>query len=211
MFATIWTCTQEWSLISRRTTAFTFATCHQALSCLSASIFSRSRRSLRFPRGGTRRCIASTASDGREQRRVRAVERERLLDHLVGIAFGRHRLSLRPHAASAAQSPYRRVYGPSAAMSSSCVPCSTIRPWSSTTIRSARRMVESRCAMTKAVRPARSRLSPFSIRRSVPMSTDEVASSRIRMRGFASRARAKATSWRWPSESRNPRSPSSVS
>ena len=31
MFVTIWMCTQEWSLISRRTTAFTFATCHQRL------------------------------------------------------------------------------------------------------------------------------------------------------------------------------------
>ena len=31
MFVTIWMWTQEWSLISRRTTAFTFATCHQAL------------------------------------------------------------------------------------------------------------------------------------------------------------------------------------
>jgi hypothetical protein len=47
--------------------------------------------------------------------------------------------------------------------------------------------------------------------RSVPMSTDEVASSRIRMRGSARRARAKATSWRWPSERRVPRSPSCVS
>ena len=31
MFATIWMCTQEWSLISRRATALTFATCHQRL------------------------------------------------------------------------------------------------------------------------------------------------------------------------------------
>jgi hypothetical protein len=29
MFVTIWMCTQEWSLISMRTVAFTFATCHQ--------------------------------------------------------------------------------------------------------------------------------------------------------------------------------------
>ena len=43
------------------------------------------------------------------------------------------------------------------------------------------------------------------------MSTELVASSRIRMLGSASSARAKATSWRWPSESREPRSPSSVS
>ena len=36
MFATIWMCTQEWSLISSRATAFTFATCHQALSWASS-------------------------------------------------------------------------------------------------------------------------------------------------------------------------------
>ena len=32
MLVTIWMCTQEWSLISMRLTALTFATCHQALS-----------------------------------------------------------------------------------------------------------------------------------------------------------------------------------
>ncbi len=41
MFATIWMCTQEWSLISRRTTALTFATCHHAFSCLSSLTRSR--------------------------------------------------------------------------------------------------------------------------------------------------------------------------
>ena len=53
--------------------------------------------------------------------------------------------------------------------------------------------------------------SACSIFRSVPMSTELVASSRIRMRGSASSARANATSCRWPSESREPRSPSCVS
>jgi hypothetical protein len=43
-------------------------------------------------------------------------------------------------------------------------------------------------------------------RRSVPMSTDDVASSRMRIRGSARSARANATSCRWPSESRVPRS-----
>ena len=36
MLATIWMCTQEWSLISSRATAFTFATCHQPLSWSSS-------------------------------------------------------------------------------------------------------------------------------------------------------------------------------
>ena len=36
MFVTIWMCTQEWSLISIRATAFTFATCHQRLELVVA-------------------------------------------------------------------------------------------------------------------------------------------------------------------------------
>src|SRR5439155_1285731 len=73
------------------------------------------------------------------------------------------------------------------------------------------RIVEGRRAMMNAVRsPSRSRSAP-SIFRSVPISTDDVASSRIRIRGSASRARANATSWRWPSDSREPRSCTSVS
>ena len=36
MFVTIWMCTQEWSLISMRATAFTFETCHQPFSCASS-------------------------------------------------------------------------------------------------------------------------------------------------------------------------------
>ena len=68
---------------------------------------------------------------------------------------------------------------PPAASSSSCVPCSTIRPPSSTTIRPAWRIVERRCAITIAVRPASSRRRPSSMRVSVWMSTFEVASSRI--------------------------------
>ncbi len=64
MFVTIWMCTQEWSLISKRSTAFTFATCHQPLSCLSSLTRSTSVRSLRFAREGTLMRIFSTASAG---------------------------------------------------------------------------------------------------------------------------------------------------
>src|SRR4051794_5808569 len=64
MFATIWMCTQEWSLISIRATAFTFATCHHALSCVSAFTRSTSVRSLRLPRSGTLIRICATASAG---------------------------------------------------------------------------------------------------------------------------------------------------
>ena len=64
MFATIWMCTQEWSLISIRATAFTFETCHHALSFLSSFTSSISERSLRLPRTGTLIFIRSIASAG---------------------------------------------------------------------------------------------------------------------------------------------------
>src|SRR6185295_9916952 len=111
----------------------------------------------------------------------------------------------------AAQSRYRRAYAPFASSSSSCVPASSIRPCSSTTIRPAPRIVDRRCAITIAVRPASSRRSPCSICDSVRTSTFEVASSRIRMRGSAAAARANATSCRCPADRCPPRSPTSVS
>ena len=64
MFVTIWMCTQEWSLISSRTTAFTFATCHQPLSWSSRFTRSITCVSLRLPRSGTRIRICATASFG---------------------------------------------------------------------------------------------------------------------------------------------------
>ena len=64
MFVTIWMCTQEWSLISMRATALTFATCHQPFSW--SSLFTRSItvRSFLFARTGTRMRICATASAG---------------------------------------------------------------------------------------------------------------------------------------------------
>ena len=91
------------------------------------------------------------------------------------------------------------------------MPLSAIVPCSRTTIRLARLIVDRRWAMTIAVRPASSRSRPCSIRRSVRTSTFEVASSRIRIRGSASSARAKATICRSPADSDVPRSPTSVS
>src|SRR6266545_2644531 len=64
MLATIWMCTHEWSLISSRTTALTFAECHHAFSCLSSLTRSTSARRFRFPRTGTLMRICSTASAG---------------------------------------------------------------------------------------------------------------------------------------------------
>ena len=53
---------------------------------------------------------------------------------------------------------HSEAYVPSAASSSSWLPISTIRPWSRTTIRSARAAVVSRCATTSVVRAAVSSL-----------------------------------------------------
>src|SRR5947208_12554852 len=64
MFVTIWTWTQEWSLIAIRETALTFATCHQPLSWLSALTRSITVRSLRLPRTGTLIRMRATASAG---------------------------------------------------------------------------------------------------------------------------------------------------
>ena len=64
MFVTIWMCTQEWSLISMRATALTFATCHQPLSWSSSLTRSITVRSLRFARTGTWIRIRVTASAG---------------------------------------------------------------------------------------------------------------------------------------------------
>src|SRR5579872_5994188 len=57
---------------------------------------------------------------------------------------------------------------------------------------SARRMVDRRWAMTKEVRPRISSARPSWISASLSLSSDEVASSRIRMRGLARMALALA-------------------
>ena len=60
------------------------------------------------------------------------------------------------------------------------------------------RTVDSRWAMTKTVRPSISWSIPFSIRASVRVSMELVASSRISTGGSATAARAMASSCRWP-------------
>ena len=94
---------------------------------------------------------------------------------------------------------------------SAWVPRSTTRPASITRICSARRMVESRCAITNVVRPRMRWASPSWMSASDSESRLEVASSRIRMRGSARIARAMETRCRWPPESLTPRSPTTVS
>src|SRR5205823_5848830 len=79
------------------------------------------------------------------------------------------------------------------------------------TPRSAMARVERRWAMTTAVRPDRSRARAWWTVRSLGRSSELVASSRIRTRGSARKARASATSCRWPAESDPPRLPTSLS
>ena len=85
------------------------------------------------------------------------------------------------------------------------------RPFSRTRMRSAPAIVLRRWAITKLVRPDISVCRLDWIRRSDSVSRLLVASSRIRMRGSASRARAMVRRWRCPPESLTPRSPMKVS
>ena len=75
---------------------------------------------------------------------------------------------------------------------------------------SASAIVESRWAITNVVRPRIASVRPprIGLRRA---STEAVASSRMRIRGSISSARAIASRWRWPPESVIPRSPMTVS
>ena len=86
-----------------------------------------------------------------------------------------------------------------------------IFPARTTRIMSALRMVESRWAMRKLVRPV-SRVEMASwMRASVLVSMEAVASSSTKMRGLASTARAKEISCFSPVESWPPPSPTSLS
>ena len=86
-----------------------------------------------------------------------------------------------------------------------------MRPASITRISSASITVDSRCAITSVVRPTAMRSSSAWIAFSVVESSAEVASSKIRIAGFFSSARAIATRCFSPPESFRPRSPTSVS
>jgi len=85
---------------------------------------------------------------------------------------------------------YSRAYAPSYSSSCSWLPCWTMRPASITRMRSASRMVERRCAITKLVRSVRSAAIACCTSTSVLVSTEEVASSRISSDGSARNALA---------------------
>ena len=82
--------------------------------------------------------------------------------------------------------------------SSSCVPMPTMPPSSSTTMRSASVMVETRCATTILVTCGNSRHNACLSLASVVRSSAENESSNTRMSGLCTIARAIASRWRWP-------------
>ena len=85
MFVTIWMCTQEWSLISIRTVAFTFATCHHPFSCRSAFTRSSSVRSFRFARSGRPDPHLVDRLRGRQARLPLGLLGDRLVDPLFRL------------------------------------------------------------------------------------------------------------------------------
>mmetsp|Transcript_24438 Transcript_24438/g.78839 ORF Transcript_24438/g.78839 Transcript_24438/m.78839 type:complete len:142 (-) Transcript_24438:1803-2228(-) len=103
------------------------------------------------------------------------------------------------------------LYMPARAMSSSCVPCSTILPLETTQMESAARMVDRRWATTTVVRWVMSRSIAFCTTCSDSESSAEVASSRSSTFGSTRSARAMAMRCFCPPDSWTPRSPTSVS
>src|SRR5262249_3163221 len=102
---------------------------------------------------------------------------------------------------------YNLRYVPRRVSKSSCVPESVMHPFSRTPMRSTRRTVVIRWAITNTVRPDIRFCSAACTRASDSLSSAEVASSRIRMGAFFSKARAIEMRWRSPPESRKPFSP----
>ena len=144
---------------------------------------------------------------------ARHVAEHRAAVEALAIAFNRPE----PHAAPPRLRPApncssaSRAYSGLAESSSACVPLATIRPRSMTTMRSAFCTVARRCAMTIVVRRAISFSSACCTSSSLAASSELVASSSSRIGGSLRIARAIAMRWRWPPESRMPRSPRNVS
>ena len=123
----------------------------------------------------------------------------------------RRRLTRPPDRRSPPETPRAGRSGHPGPAASSWSPSSTTRPWSSTAICSASRIVDRRCAMVIVVRPAMSRSRAAWSSRSVSLSRALVASSSTRTRGLRSRVRAMARRCFSPPENRWPRAPTTVS
>lgn len=102
------------------------------------------------------------------------------------------------------------AYIPARSTSSSCRPCSTIRPESNTKIRSACCTLASRWAITMVVRPVDAAAIACFTSLSVVASSCDVASSSSKISGSRMSARAIAKRWRWPPDNFDPWAPTSV-
>jgi succinyl-diaminopimelate desuccinylase len=156
----------------------------------------RARGDIRLPVG-----VTCAAGRGLPARRAGPAARHRLAHHAA------HRAGL--HRSRARARPPRRGRGDRGARQGAGGEHARRRL--TTTMRSALRMVASRCAMTSVVRPARQLRQRLLDGRSVSVSSAEVASSRIRIGGFFRKMRAMARRCFWPPESLTPRSPIIVS
>src|SRR2546425_7509423 len=152
-------------------------------------------------------------------RQILRTARERLPDRSRGPRPSQPRgdLSVRCHAAAGnrpheppdrapephadplrAASSQSRAYRPPRRSRSAWRPSSCTRPWWSTRMRSTPWTVESRWAIVIVVRPRATRIIALRISASDSGSTLDVASSRTRIAGLYTRARAMARSWRCP-------------
>mmetsp|Transcript_52435 Transcript_52435/g.124882 ORF Transcript_52435/g.124882 Transcript_52435/m.124882 type:complete len:105 (+) Transcript_52435:59-373(+) len=96
---------------------------------------------------------------------------------------------------------------PSRAASSACEPCSTTTPASRTATRGAAAIVEALCAISSTERPFMTRSRASRTRRSLSLSSADVASSSSSTRGSRRTARAMATLCFCPPDSWLPCSP----
>ena len=117
MFVTIWMCTQEWSLISSRATAFTFATCHQAFIWSSRLTRPITRRSGSLRRTGHVDPHPGDRLDGREPNLALGLGGDR-----VGELFGFELVLVRPWAGA---------YARAAASATGRGICHEYAPWGS--------------------------------------------------------------------------------
>ena len=90
MLATIWMCTQEWSLIWRRTTAFTLETCHQPFKHAVGVGALEDAAELAVPAVGKPDPHVLDRFRGREASLANGVRGDGLLDARLGLGVERH-------------------------------------------------------------------------------------------------------------------------
>ena len=172
---------------------------------------SSSWKSRSVPRRGALALRVAASAAAVALRLARASRRLTRRTHLrAATAPGRSRRP--PRARTSPTAPRRtRRRARRRATSSSCVPCSMMRPSSSTTMRSQREAAATRCVISTTVRAAAWRSMASRIAASVFASTADSGSSSTSTLGSRTSARASAMRCFWPPESCTPRSPTTVS